>query len=141
MRRILCVVVPMLIIAHGSGAQTPTAVPSRFDGAWQVTVQCATAKGAAGYRWVFPATVANGRLHGEFGVRDSPDSFILDGPVQPDGAALLYGHGRTGNPGATVGSVNAGTPFAYHVKAQFDANHGTGQRVELRPCALDFVRQ
>lgn len=38
----------------------------RFNGTWQVTLDCPTAPdGASGYTFVFPATVSDGHLHGQ----------------------------------------------------------------------------
>ena len=142
MSRIVLWLMPMLAMAGIASAQPATSVSSQFDGTWQVTVQCEnTVGGVRGYRWVFFATVQNGHLHGEYGVRNAIESFMLDGVIQPDGVGHFYGHGRTGNSDATFGRVDPGSPFAYHVNAQFGPAHGTGQRVELRPCSLDFARQ
>ena len=133
------------ILACGSGeaaAQGPGQAPSRaFDGSWNVVVVCSTsADGARGYTWRFPATIANGVLHGQYGIADTPSSMALDGRIAPDGSALLFAYGQTGNPAYAVRRVQAASPFQYHVRTQFTAGHGDGTRLELRPCTLTFDR-
>lgn len=46
------------------------------------------------------------------------------------------------NDGVLIGEHDQNlSPYAYHVKAQFDDKRGTGSRVELRKCGLTFIRQ
>jgi hypothetical protein len=47
----------------------------------------------------------------------------------------------TGNAAFTVGNVQAGTPYAYTIDAQFERGKGTGKRNELRPCNLTFAKR
>jgi hypothetical protein len=113
----------------------------RFDGSWAVVMTCQqTADGASGFVYQFTAEVKNGMLHGEYGRLGKPASLTLVGKLEPDGNALLQAHGLTGNPGYSVGRVAGSTPFAYHVKAHFEASHGTGTRIEVRPCDYDFKK-
>lgn len=45
------------------------------------------------------------------------------------------------HPRLSVKSVRKGTPYAYQVAAQFEGSRGSGRRLQLRACALTFVRQ
>ena len=114
-----------------------------FDGSWNVTVVCGgdPHSGAQGYKYDFTAQVTNGVLHGEHGVQGRPSWLAIDGRISPDGTALISSVGLTGEPRATVGYVNTGTPYAYHVNARFDSTRGSGSRIELRPCSYVFVKQ
>ncbi len=76
-----------------------------FDGTWLVILRCDAARdGAAGYTFNFLAAVKDGVLHGEYGVRGQASSLSLDGTIQPDGTALLFAHGLTGDPPTTSGA-------------------------------------
>ena len=113
-----------------------------FDGTWLVIVNCPAAPdGARGYTLHFFAAVRNGVLHGETGVRGQAASLSLDGVIQADGTSLLSARGMTGNPDTTIGRLTPGTPYAYGLQTRFDGAHGTGTRVEARPCNAVFTRQ
>lgn len=59
----------LLTLAAAAYADTPTA---RFDGVWTTILACAPSDGALPYTYEFTATVSNGVLHAERGVRDTP---------------------------------------------------------------------
>jgi hypothetical protein len=119
----------------------PAATASSYDGKWYVVIACGVAPdGALGYTYRFEATVAAGYLHGEHGTRERASWLSLDGPIAADGTALLAANGFTGRPDYSVGRVDSRTPYAYHVKAHFDAKRGTGTRLELRPCTVQFEK-
>ena len=127
-----------LAFAGPAGAQGRSA----FDGTWLVIVTCTAERGgAAGYTLRFLAAVSGGILHGETGVRGQAASLSLDGPIQPDGNAMLSAKGMTGNPDYTIGRLSPATPYAYHLQARFEGGHGTGKRMETRPCDAIFTKQ
>ena len=113
----------------------------RFDGRWMTTVVCPEARDARGYRLVFDSQVVNGTLHGTYGAEGRAPWLRLEGQIQPDGSALLYAHGQTGDPDVAVGHVNAGTPYSYRATARFDGSQGSGNRLDVRPCNLSFVKR
>ena len=81
----------------------------RFDGAWNVTVQCPAHQGASGYVIRLLAQVKEGALAAQQGGVGQAGSLTLGGKIQPDG------------------------------KASIDAR-GVGNRTEVRPCSLTFVK-
>jgi len=112
----------------------------RYDGEWKVFVACAPQPdGSAAYQFDFIAEVKDNFLRGERGPAGKPGSLKLQGPIPPDGNATLEAQGMTGDP--KFGGKVEGTPYSYHVAAHFDANHGTGRRVEVRACDLRFSKQ
>ena len=114
---------------------------ARFDGAWSVSVSCEPqGTDALGYKFDFTAQVKDNFLRGERRAEGNPGWFKLQGPIQPDGSATLDAHGLTDNPKYAHG-VTYGTPYAYHVASQFDSQHGTGRRLEMRACQLSFAKQ
>lgn len=113
-----------------------------FDGTWLVLFTCTTAPdGASGYTLRYLATVQDGVLHGENGVRGQAASIALDGTIQPDGSAMLLATGLAGDPTYNVGHARPLSPVSYHVQARFQRTSGTGKRVELRDCEAVFTRQ
>jgi class 3 adenylate cyclase len=124
-------------VASGS-----TAKAARFDGAWNVNVDCAaTPDGALGYRFDFVAQVKDGFLRGDHGVEGTPGWLRLEGPIQTDGSSKLEARGLTGDPKTSINAVARGLPVGYHVAAQFDASSGSGKRLELRTCNLHFAKR
>ncbi|WP_322047721.1 hypothetical protein [Paraburkholderia sp. J67] len=114
----------------------------KFDGTWNVTLTCETGPdGAWSYTYFFPATVVEGVLHGERGVKDRGGWFKLDGKIEPDGTATLIGQGLTNAPGYVVGHLDPHTPYEYQVSAHFDATSGTGSRTTTRKCDFVFAKQ
>ena len=128
----------LLLVLAPASAEAAT---SAFDGRWSVAVSCETAPdGASGYRWTFPASVSGGVMRGQYNTPGQSPSATLGGSIAASGAATLTVRGITGVPEYAVGRVRAGTPFRYTVKAQFDANSGAGERLELRRCTLSFSK-
>jgi hypothetical protein len=127
--------------AASVASPAPAATASSYDGTWFVVLTCPVAPdGALGYTYRFEATIARGYLHGEHGTREKASWLSLDGPIAADGSATLAANGFTGRPDYSVGRVNSRTPYGYHVSAHFDAKRGTGTRLELRPCTLQFQK-
>ena len=120
----------------------PATGNNAFDGTWDVTVTCAAASdGAAGYQIDFVAQVKDGQMRGTRGADDGSDSLRLEGEIRPDGNAALEVRGRTGDPKYAVNRVQKGTAYGYPITAHFEGGRGTGRRVKLRPCDLNFVRR
>ena len=136
MRRWLVVLIAA--IAPAASAQPASA----FDGTWGVIFSCpATSGGTAGYTRRFVASVRGGSLQGQVGVAGEAGFLALDGSIQPDGAALLTGHGLTGDPNYVVGRSSPATPYSFHMQARFAGSSGTGSRVEVRRCDAVFSKQ
>jgi class 3 adenylate cyclase len=130
------------VVPSERSGQPATVNVSRFDGVWQVKVECAKHEdGAAGYTVEFSSQVKDGVLRGEFGTEGNPGWLLLRGDIRPDGSAELHAMGLTADPRLSVKSVRKGTPYAYHVAAQFEGSRGSGRRLQLRACALTFVKQ
>jgi hypothetical protein len=127
-----------------SYAQAPAAT-TKFDGTWGVTLVCADYKdagaGAKGYTFRFLAHVKDGQLEAQYGTPGEPSSLHYSGTIQEDGSAEIQAKGRTGNPDYTVGRVVRSTPYAYRMRAKFDATRGNATRLDLRPCEATFVKQ
>jgi hypothetical protein len=121
-----------------TGATTPT---TQYDGLWQTTLSCGNASGALGYSFRFPSTVKNGVLHGEKGTAHEEGWLQIDGTLRSDGIADLYVEGLVGAAPFAVGQRPAGTPYGYHVEAQFSVNRAEGHRVEGRPCSVIWTRE
>ena len=69
--------------------------PTRFDGVWNVTVQCPAHEGASGYTLRFPAQVKDAVLAGQFGAPGQPSSLTLSGKIGPDGNVSIDARGMT----------------------------------------------
>lgn len=123
-------------------ALTSASRTGAFDGTWLVLYSCTVARdGAAGFSLNFLASVRDGVLHGERGVRGQARSLALDGQIQPDGSAMLAGQGVTGNAEYSVGRIAAGTPYRFYLQSRFEGTHGMGKRLEVRPCEAVFTKQ
>ncbi len=127
-----------------ANAQTPVSPsPTPFDGAWTVRIDCPATKeesGAKGYTYDFPATVTNGFISGSHGLPTSAGSLRIEGPIAPNGDALLQARGRTGNPDYAVKNPSSGTPYSFRIKAHFEPASGTGSRMESRVCNFTFKK-
>jgi hypothetical protein len=114
----------------------------RFDGKWQTTVSCDASRGALGFSYRFISEVKDGNFHGLRGKQGEPSSLLIDGTIGGDGTGNLYAAGKTGSKEFVPGTdTPRGTDFGYHIRAHFDERHGTGTRVEGRPCTLEFEKQ
>jgi uncharacterized caspase-like protein len=117
-----------------------SATTREFDGKWEVTVSCTAAGKAQAYTRLLTATVKDGVFHAED--QESKSNWLaIDGEIPPGGKTTLSAKGLTGNAAFSVGSVQAGTPYAYTIDAQFERARGTGKRNELRPCTLNFAKR
>jgi hypothetical protein len=128
----------LCLVAAPAVAQAPT---TAFDGTWIVIVSCSAASdGALGYVYRFPASVSDGVLHGEHKAKGLPGWLTIDGTIKSDGSAILLAQGLTGRSAYSVDRVQPLTAYAYHVVAHFGPTQGTGTRMELRPCDLQFSK-
>jgi hypothetical protein len=120
----------------------PSAAAGRFDGTWNVIVHCEPAPDRTlAYTYRFVATVKEGVLHGEHGVKETAGWLTLDGPIKPDGSATLEARGLTGDPNYAIGHVRQLTGYGYHVAAHFEGSQGSGERVEDRACTVGFQKR
>ena len=137
--------VPVAAPAMVAAEKSPRPVSTdarRFDGTWNVTVECQKhADGAFGYTLEFVAQVKDGYLRGEYGAEGAPGSLRIQGEIQPDGQAMLDAMGFTGDRRFNVKGVSSGVPYSYQVAARFDGARGTGRRVQLRTCDIRFAKQ
>lgn len=112
-----------------------------FDGIWDVTITCPSEGNAQGYTRIVPGSVRDGKLHGEVLKEGVPNWISIDGQIGADGKSTLVVHGLTNDPKYTIGQVRPGSLYVYTVNAQFNGSTGSGKRVELRPCTVNFVKR
>jgi len=110
-----------------------------FDGTWQTTWTCLNYGNFPGYSYQFPAQVKDGSYHAQHGKEGDPGSLVLDGKIEPDGAAAFFGKGVVGSMIVAMGAAR-GTQYAFHALGQFDRTGGNGKRIEGRPCTMIFSR-
>jgi hypothetical protein len=84
--------------------------------------------------------VKDGAYNARIGTVGEPGSLLIDGKIIFDGTSALLAKGSVGSTAASGGTA-VGTPYFYHVIAQFEHSRGTGKRLEFRPCNLTFVKQ
>lgn len=114
---------------------------ARFDGAWNVTVECPAHGTASGYTRRLLAQVKDGALAAQVGDVGQPGSLALSGKIQPDGKASIDARGMVGDPRNTANRSSQGTAFAYRVDAVFEDARGVGNRTDnVRPCSVTFVK-
>jgi hypothetical protein len=114
----------------------------RFDGKWQTTVTCEPLRGALGFSYRFASEIKDGTFRGLHGKEDEPGYLLVEGMIESDGSASLYGKGKTNGKEYTPGrDVATGTEYGYHIKAKFTDRTGTGDRVEGRACTFEFERK
>jgi hypothetical protein len=124
----------------GLAGKPPALDPARFDGTWNVTVECPAHNAAAGYTLQFLGEVKDGVLNAQFGVTGQPSSLTLTGNIAADGSASIAARGTTGDPKNTVNRLSKGSPYAYRANVRFEGSRGSGNRLEVRPCTLTFVK-
>jgi len=126
------------------GARAAKAATTRFDGTWEVALDCpdfVEGGRVKGYAFRFPAAVKDGKLRAQRLAEDAPGSLRLEGTIGADGQAELNARGRTAGAEYTLKGVQSGTPYSYGVAARFEAARGTGLRTEGRPCTFTFVKE
>ena len=120
----------------------PSAVNTKFDGTWKVTIRCeAHGKATEGFATELVVNVRDGDLYGWRGGVGTPGAMRMEGTIAADGSARLGVRGRTGDPKYEMkGNVPPGSPYRYEVSARFEGSTGTGTRAD-RPCDIRFARQ
>jgi hypothetical protein len=126
--------------------RSPPASPAsvaRFDGTWNVNVECPKhPDGAFGYVIGLVAEVKDGYLRGEKAAEGAAGEIRIEGLIQPDGTAKFEVKGSTGDePKVLLKGVRTRTPYGYDVAARFEGSRGTGRRLQHRACVLTFTRQ
>jgi len=126
-----------LIVAPGVGMDGES-----FDGKWQTTVSCQSARDALGYSFRFVSEVKDGKFRGLHGTEGEPSSLLIEGKIEADGSAKLYATGRTGSKEYVPGrDTPRGTEYSYNIDAHFKGSKGSGTRVEGRPCSFEFEKE
>jgi hypothetical protein len=120
--------------------RTAAMASKTFDGSWQTTWTCPNLGQYPGYSYQFAGQVKDGTYHGVKGIKGEPSSLVLDGKIEPDGAAGFFGEIIVGSSLVGLGAAR-GSPSDFHALAQFDRASATGKRIEGRPCSLSFVKQ
>jgi hypothetical protein len=137
MKRVVLLSICLTLV---SAAAAQTSDKTKFDGTWDTILSCSNTAGAMGYSFRFPSTVKDGALHAEKGTKGKPGWLLIEGTIQPDGAARFYADGLVGASEVAVGQRPPGTEYGYHIDAKFTDQQGTGKRVEGRPCEITFAR-
>jgi len=135
----------MVCVSPPCRAEVAPEISRAHDGRWSVFLACADTdhpKGSArGYTYNFTVQITDGQLEGRFDERVPPAFVHFAGRVLVDGTLSINADGLSGSPEATVGKIPRGTPYRYTMKGNLEANRGRADRVELRQCAAEFVRQ
>ena len=138
MRRIALFAMVLGLVSNVASAQNARF----FDGNWIVTMVCEpVVDGVPGYSLSFWAQVANGMLRGLYGIEGRPPWLRLEGPIAPNGVAMLIAQGQSGVLDYAVGRARGASPLTYHIEARLAGSGGSGRRLDSRPCNLSFVRQ
>ena len=127
-------------LATAQAAEAPTA----FDGQWDATLICPPHNeddDAKGYTHRFPAEIRNGFIKGVYGTEGQPGWHTLSGPIAPDGSAMLKLDGIVSRPDYAINQAWSGKAYTYRVRARFEANSGSGQRLGQRKCDFVFARR
>jgi hypothetical protein len=120
--------------------RTDTTPSKTFDGTWQTEWTCPNLGQFPGYAYQFSGQVKDGAYHGVKGVKGEPSSMVLDGKIEPDGAAGFAGEIIVGSSLVGLGAAR-GSPSDFHALAHFDHGSGNGKRIEGRLCTLTFMKQ
>jgi hypothetical protein len=137
---LLALVAGLLLASSAPAEDRPS---SKFDGDWNVTLTCVNDEksGARGYKFFFIAEVKDGMFLGKYGNEGDPGSMNLSGTIRADGSALLQARGITGNPENSSKGDARGVPYSWPLKAQFEGEKGTGERVKGRRCEAEFYKR
>ena len=114
-----------------------------FDGPWNVVLTCPPhheEDDAKGYTHRFAATVTNGQFRGTHGAEGEPGWHLLTGPIAADGAATLRLEGIVNSAEHAINNAQRGKSYKYRVKARFEPDAGSGERMSGRVCTFRFVR-
>ena len=136
----------IIVVALGPGVPAPVAaVPSAFDGTWDVTLTCPPLRDdeddAKGYLQRFSGQVKDGMLRATHGVEGQPSWHLLTGEIPPDGKAMLTIDGIVKSADYAVNHAARGKAYTFRVRATFEGTHGSGVRLGKRKCEFDFRRR
>jgi len=120
--------------------QNDPAPSKAFDGTWKTTWTCSNVGQYPGYTYQFVAEIKDGVYHGTRGVKGEPSSMVMDGKIEADGTAGLFGEVIVGSSVVALGTAR-GTPVDFHAIGKFDRTSGSGKRIDGRPCFLTFAKQ
>ena len=110
-----------------------------FDGKWDVVVRCGNFGNALGFARALVGTITDGVLHANDPNPERP-KIQLDGEINKSGRAMSTATGLTG-PSVYSGGLKPGTPYSYNVETQLERTHGSGKRIEGRPCDVTFAKR
>ncbi|MDQ6892341.1 MAG: hypothetical protein M3167_06640 [Acidobacteriota bacterium] len=136
----LFLVAGLLVAVAAAAEERPS---PKFDGDWNTTLICLNDEksGARGYKFFFIAAVKDGVFLGKYGNEGEPGSMTLTGPILADGSSLLDAKGLVGNSENASNRGARGTTYSWQVKAQFEAEKGTGKRLNGRRCEVEFFKR
>jgi|GEM_PF-5708274 len=112
----------------------------KFDGVWDMILACAPVGPARGYTWNIEAKIQDGVFSAQYGKDGTPPCISFRGRVEPDGSALIFASGLSGDSRYNLYARPEGSKVAFHIKASFTRTSGTGQRVENRSCEATFLK-
>lgn len=115
--------------------------PHRFDGSWFVSLACPPHDAAHGFFLHFNAIVKDGVFHGQYGQEGVAPWLSLDGPINPDGSALITAQGLTGDSRYNLNNIQKNIRYSYHIDATFSSMRGAGNRIENRVANFVFIKQ
>jgi len=130
--RLRALLVPPQVTAEGDSA--------KFDGVWDMILACAPVGKARGYTWTVEARIQEGVFTAQYGKEGVPPCISFRGRVEPDGSALIFASGLSGDSRYNLYTRPEGTKVAFHIKASFTRTKGSGQRMENRPCEATFLK-
>ncbi|HEY5719389.1 MAG TPA: hypothetical protein VIW02_03310, partial [Gammaproteobacteria bacterium] len=111
------------------------ATDGRFDGRWQLTLDCPPFEDSRARHQEVDAQLVGGRLEAHSGKEGQPGAWFVSGQVQADAALVLTGHGYPGRRGYEGKRL----PFA--IAGRFaDAGYAGEGYLGSRPCAITLAR-
>jgi hypothetical protein len=132
------------LLAHAA-ATAQSSGTDAFDGHWMTTLVCDDTqdhdKLVKGYTFIFNVDVVHGKLEGQYGPVDGPASVRYQGTIHTDGSADINATGRTGKNEYSVGRLDPGVVYGYHMRGQFDATTGHATRTTVRACEATFAKR
>jgi TolB-like protein len=142
---VACVKVPMnkemeTLLGKKTGV-AESSDAARFDGTWDVILDCFPQDKTLGYTYKIVSYVKDGVFHGQYGMDSIAPCLALDGKISPDGSAVILASGLAGDPKYNNYNYRKGAPYSYHIDATFSASRGTGSRLGQRICNVTFIKR
>lgn len=132
----------VLVLAAGSSVAS-----EKFDGNWMTKLVCPAKGNTEGYTWLIPSTIQGSNFHGEHGTAGQPGYLLIEGKIKDDGSAKLEANGIVASRKYARGIfAHQGEDYSYDIKAQFEANKGSGTKsaglgIVGRECTFEFTKQ